>query len=531
MRTLSHPTVMGSPADTRLRKVRKMMFFATVLYAGSMIWLAPHPPMVDLPQHAGQVALWRDLLLHQSPWQSIVRVNYLTPYLIGYGLALLLSLFMPIAAALKLLLTLSYLAFVYGCCLLRRQLSSDDRLDWLFIPSFFGFAFEWGLLTFLVAAPLGLGFTLISYRYSQNPSPSRGIILFLAGALLFFSHGLIFLFFTVIGCLLLVLSRPVSKLSAASVLPYALLGLLFIALFWVARSDAVFHASTSPETVWGFDWERAGSFVVYPWGKSRQYLPFAIGGVVMMIAPLAFGWHMNHRQPLAFVPMLALLLVWLAVPDRAMSTALLYQRFALFTLPFYALLFSGNEEASGSTQTAGMRQIALYQLAIMLICWGFLAQKTSQFLHFAAESKDFDTATSTIEPSQRALTLIFDPISEASENSIAYLHYGLWYQAEHGGFVDVNFAWFLPQIVRFRQDRVPSVNTDFSWKPQAFNWTAHHGEIYRYFLVRHTGPLPVRFFASTGPCQVALLKAAGSWSVYETQQCTPNAARGLQASQ
>lgn len=531
MRMQSATNRTGEPSDVWFSKVNRLAFLATALYAGAMIWLVPHPPMVDLPQHAGQVALLRDLLLGHSPWQSIVRINYLTPYLIGYGLALPLSFFMPIAAAFKLLLTLSYLAFVYCCCLLRKQLSADDRLDWLFIPGFFGFTYEWGLFTFLVAAPLGLGFTLVSHRYSQNPTPAQGLLLFVAGTLLFFSHGLIFLFFTLIGLLLLLLSRPLKNISITSLLPYGLLGFLFIVFLLAAQSDAVFNASASGGTIWGFNWERVGSLVVYPWGNSRPYLIFAVGGLIMMTAPLVFGLHINHKQPLAFVPILAVIFVWLAVPDRAMNTALLYQRFSLFTLPFYALLFSGNQNFRSDDPRTGIRQIALCQTAVILICWGFLFQKTSQLLSFAKESQDFDTIMSSIEPNQRALTLVFDPGSKASANAVAYLHYGSWYQAERGGLVDVNFAWFLPQIVRFRQNKVPAINTDFSWAPQTFNWEQHHGEIYRYFFVRHTGPLPVHLFASTGSCQVSLLKSVGTWSVYETQQCTSNAARRLQASQ
>ena len=525
MRILSTTSEIADPADTLFRKITSAAFLATVLYAGAMIWLAPHPPMIDLPQHAGQVALLHDLLLHRSPWQSIVRINYFTPYLIGYGLALPLSFVMPIAAAFKLLLTLSYLAFVFFCRLLRKQLSPDDRLDWLFIPGFFGFAYELGFFTFLVAAPLGLLFVLLSHKYSQNPNLPQGTSLLAVVIFLFFSHGLIFIFSTLIGFSLLIFSRPLRRFSVSSLLPYVLLGILTAFYLLLARSDAVSNASTATGTIWCLGWQRLASLVVYPWGISLQYLSFAIGGVVMMIAPMAFGFHINHKQPLAFVPILVLLLVWLAAPGMAMNAALLYQRFALFTLPFYALLFSSNEKNKDGDSPVLMRQIVLYQVAIMLICWGFLALKTDQILRFASESKDFDQAMSATEPNQRVLTLIFDRNSEAAANPSAYLHYGLWYQAERGGFVDVNFAWFLPQIVRFRQDQVPAVNTDFSWIPQTFNWAQHHGEIYRYFLVRHSGQLPVNLFESTGRCQVTLLKSAGTWSVYETQHCTSSAPR------
>ncbi len=46
---------------------------ATVAGASAIIWLAPFPPMADFPQHAGQVALLRDLLLGRSPWSGEMR--------------------------------------------------------------------------------------------------------------------------------------------------------------------------------------------------------------------------------------------------------------------------------------------------------------------------------------------------------------------------------------------------------------------------------------------------------------------------
>ncbi|MCW0054006.1 hypothetical protein OIV36_31550, partial [Burkholderia pseudomallei] len=64
-------------------RVLRVLFVATVAAAGLLFWLVPHPPMVDLPQHAGQVAILHDLLLGQSPWAPLLRINLFTPYLLG----------------------------------------------------------------------------------------------------------------------------------------------------------------------------------------------------------------------------------------------------------------------------------------------------------------------------------------------------------------------------------------------------------------------------------------------------------------
>jgi hypothetical protein len=141
-----HPSSLAYRLRRLLEEVEieRLAFVATVLFAGATFWFAPRLPMTDLPQHAGQVAVWHDLLLGTSPWQSLVYVNYFTPYLVGYGAALLLSFVMPVWAALNLLLAFAYYGLVAACVALRARLGGDRRLDWLFLPGFFGYAYSWG---------------------------------------------------------------------------------------------------------------------------------------------------------------------------------------------------------------------------------------------------------------------------------------------------------------------------------------------------------------------------------------------------
>lgn len=124
-----------------------MAFVATVIFAGATFWFAPRLPMADLPQHAGQVAVWHDLLLGTSKWQSLVYTNYFTPYLVGYSSAPLLSFVVPVSAALKIVHALAFYGFVAACVALRGRLGGDRRLDWLFMPGFFGYAYAWGFYT------------------------------------------------------------------------------------------------------------------------------------------------------------------------------------------------------------------------------------------------------------------------------------------------------------------------------------------------------------------------------------------------
>src|SRR5258708_27741466 len=71
----------------------------------AVIWLPERPPMVDLPQHAGQIALLRGLILGHSPWARDVFLHLFTPYLICYGFAPPLAVMIPVAPAVKTVFT------------------------------------------------------------------------------------------------------------------------------------------------------------------------------------------------------------------------------------------------------------------------------------------------------------------------------------------------------------------------------------------------------------------------------------------
>ena len=55
-------------------QLSRLLFALTVFWGAAIVWLAPHPPMIDLPQHAGQLALLKQLLFGQSPWADLFQV-------------------------------------------------------------------------------------------------------------------------------------------------------------------------------------------------------------------------------------------------------------------------------------------------------------------------------------------------------------------------------------------------------------------------------------------------------------------------
>ncbi|MDB5885606.1 MAG: hypothetical protein JWR74_1777 [Polaromonas sp.] len=501
----------------------RVLFVLTVVWGALIFWVAPHPPMVDLAQHAGQVALLRDMLLGQSAWSELFRINPFTPYVLGYGLALPLSMVMPVAAALKLLLSLGYICFVLMCIMLRREFNADPRLDWLFLLGFFGFAYKWGFFTFLIAAPLGLWFILLSVRYARQPSLRRSVGIVAVGLAMLASHGLIFVFAWGVGGLLVVATTLRSRFNSqfAALLPYGLLILACAGYFLISRHvNAGFESGLEPGLKWRL-------------GLMRGYvLPYAVGGsgqrntlftffpvfVLMAAAPWMMGLRIDSRRLPNLMPFLGVVLILALVPHFALSTSFLYERFALFLMPAYAWMFNRAAVTSAGGPPPGSRLATLGMVLIAGASWAVLGQHTAWAWRFGQESRGFVEILSTIEPRQRALTVVFDTNSSAANNDFVYLHYPAWYQAEKQGLIDFNFAWFPPQVVRFRLDRLPPVMPGFDWEPRGFEWKKHRGDDYRYFFVRRDGPMPADFFAGA-QCPPVALMTRERWTVFERRAC------------
>jgi hypothetical protein len=196
-----------------------------------------------------------------------------------------------------------------------------------------------------------------------------------------------------------------------------------------------------------------------------------------------------------------------------MTTAFLYERFALFLLPFYVLMFVPAEQP-----VAALGGLAIFTLAaVPIITLAMTASRAWQFHRFDEESRDFKPIMDAMPPQQRVLSMMLDKRSLAAGNPYAYLHFPCWYQAEKHGFVDSNFAQMLPQIVRFKPGEA-WIQLPFEWKPYRFDWVRHHGEHYDYFVLRSEKRLFPRFVGQ--PCEIELVTTSGPWALYRKLPAT-----------
>jgi hypothetical protein len=495
-------------APARAELLRWWLFWAAALWGGGIFWLAAHPPMVDVPAHAGQVALLSDLIFGQGRWAEFLRINWGTPYLIGYGLAAPLALVMSASAALKLLLSASYLAFVIMCVALARHFQSDARLYPLFLVGFFGLAYKWGFYTFLVAAPLTLAFVLVASRYARAPSARRGGAVLALGLAMLAAHGLAFMFGWAAGAALLAAEQRHlrAKRLALLALPFAGLAAAFLAYFAASRLfQAEYHVVYEYWRPLDYGWMRLLKIPLYAIGDRDEKLLLEPLALALLASPFLIGLRLRRPHWRQAVPLATVVLMMLSIPSFAFDTAFLYERYAVFLLPALAWAFPAPRIGARAPSSL-----------VLFLCVLVLGLYSVRAWHYGEETRAIDAEISKLAPGERALMLPFTTVSEAAHHPYVYIHYAAWYQAERGGLVDFNFAWFPPQVVRWRAERAPAVTPGFEWKPQSFDWSRHEGWRYRYFFVH--GPVPAALFAGS-PCPPVRIFAEGAWSIYERGSC------------
>lgn len=494
------------------------LFAIATFWGAALIWLAPRPPLVDLPQHAAQVALLHDLSTGNSPWESLLFVNFFTPYLLGYSLALVLSFFMPIATAFKVLLSLSYLGFVMGCVAVSRRLGADRRLDWLFIPGYFSFAYHWGFVTFLISAPLGLSFILQAGAFAKTPRLRAGAYLTIISLLLFFCHGLIFLFANAIGFLTTVFTNCRRKVFVLSLIPY-FCGLLLCIIFILVRwgFEVNYTANIEPITLaWG-DWVNRLSFPIKGWNYPKYGVALSVIGFLLLISPFLIKSEINRKNVFCMIPFGALVLIWALVPSTAMKTAYLFERFSLFFLPFWAFIFvQPKYNTADGAHTRSMA--AIWRLIMPVLSIFALAIHAYCHFEFKKESANFEEILAAMEAKQRGLMLIYDKSSDVYPGINSYLHYPAWYQAEKQGLVDFNFAVFFSQIIRFKYSHIPTSILRYGYSPELFDWDKNQGWQYRYFIVR-SDKQAIDNIIKKPNCLPTLTKLSGQWALYENDKC------------
>ncbi len=493
------------------------LFMAMVLLAVAPLWIGPYLPMVDMPQHAAQIAALREILAGNQTFTELFEINWFTPYLLGYSLLYLAALWLPITAATQLLVSCAIVSVPLLTGSLLRTAGADERWKWLAIPASFSFAFYWGFLTFMVALPFALLFLINAIRHARAPDLRSGVLIAVFAIFLFFCHVIVVAFASLIALGFVLSSSSMRNLKALALklLPFAAPLPLMIAWFSITyQSEPV--VSNTP-ILYGPLLDRVVTLLVQPTGLGH-FAPLlgvvVTGSVVLM--PLLAGSTPSRRRE-RWLPLALGLLAFFTVPSFAMGTGFVYERLGVLLVPLWLLAWDPPVVAS--------RRLEWLCILVVMV-WVFA--NVSRFAAFARETESFRAVTGQIGPGRRVASMVFDNASPLFETPV-YLHFPAWYQATQRGIVDFNFADFLPQPVRYRSDAGPRMAELVSWYPPDFQWELHGGARYDYFIVRANVEISMRIFKERRGA-VQLVARSGSWWLYRNlERATAPVARASAA--
>lgn len=409
-------------------------------------------PMIDLSQHAAQVATLNDLIRNNSPWQHMVFMNWDIPYLITYLTWLALYQVMSITASAKIIVCGIFLFYIYAIRQLRHAFQAERLVDWIALTTFFGFTFQWGFVSFLLSMPIGIMFFLACKRWLEQHQRMDLVKIFIWGIALYFSHILGFAFFCFLAYLYFLINfkQQTMQQRLAFTAPFLLFAIMFARIALQPKLNHIKFYSDKIEQ-YSILW-KTEDLLYMPWNMAfLDYYDLAYNS--LYILPFLCGYRLilNKNRYILFV---GILLVWYILPHHMLQTTFWYERFALLIPVFYYLLFTkGNLKHQWQLNIAQLASIAL------ILCLSVAMYKTYsnhwKFEH-SVSLQQFQAAKQTMLPEKRVMAL-FDDYAR-HEGSLTsnreYIHFVQWYQAEKRGWVDFSFATAPAMIVRMKNEAI-----------------------------------------------------------------------------
>ena len=522
---MTAPKTPADCTDFGMQDTTRSVVFVAIVSAIATIpvWLPVFPPMVDLPQHAAQVAMLRELSRPAFADRSLFEVNWFTPYLFGYVLVYGLSTVMGIVAACKMVVALSIAGVPIATAVLLAETDGDPFWALLAVPVMYGFNYQWGFLNFLVAIPVGLLFLALVFRVTRAPTRAGWIQIGLAINALFFCHAMIAIACGAAAALVIVLRsrslEPITRwsrlLSVASVAPVmAVWGSLTSEhpdaqqpigwdLNWLRSSDD-YYSVTATWAHGGLGWGRLAGIFPRAFGARPSLTLYGFAAVLVLL-PFLCGARLR-RDAACWTPLAVCGAILFLAPSSAFGAYYIAARFAVFVLPFYALVLSGNRERIMPSLRA-----CLAMLALLGVWMTAVLSRTVVYEH---EADGFTQILAQLEPGERVMSFPFERDSAASIAPL-FLHYPAWYAALRGGLVDPSLAVHHVELVRYRENAVIGLRFwGFEFAPENFDWDYFGAPLFRYFVAREaTNPAPHMF--EVVPCLPHLIAHANHWWAYE----------------
>lgn len=466
-------------------------------------------PMIDLPQHAAQITIWK---YFDDPCYGFARtyeMNWYTPYLLGYAVTRAFAVLMPVNAAIKLTLWLAILAVPLSMRMLARRAGVDEWLTLLGFPLAFSFSFFWGFLNTVVAVPLAIVYVTLAYDYAREQSGRRASVLACIAVLLTAGHALIFTGAALAaGFLHLTLWRTPKRMLLTA-WPYVI-PLPFL-LLWTGRIADHDRIATG-STMWFEPWTRVVKIFSELLAADRDTVAMLMSLALLAVAALA-GVRFS-REPLRWIPAIVFGALYFAGPDVLQGVAYINGRFAVLFAAF--LLF-----AMTPGKAIVPRPLAHALIVASVLAW--MVVLTGRFHAFGREAEQFDRIVDRLEPNRTVMSLIFDRSSGVMPGPL-YLQWGAYYHERKGGIINWSFANSFPSLIRYRAGAEIRETRGLYGNPSVFNWRSNDAR-FDYYLVRAASRESGDSIFAGAPELFVLRARSGSWWLYERTRALPPAAR------
>jgi len=473
------------------------------MLCGLPVMLSIYPPMVDIPQHAAQIASLKAMIFGERwDFSELFEINLFTPYWLGYGLVMVLSTMFDIVTAMKLVVAGSLVLFVWAAARFCLRMGMPSAWRWAFLMLPFGFAYQWGFLNFVVAAPFGFLFLsqMLVWRENLNRTTAFKIVGFVH--FLFFAHLLVAGFFCIIAVFLLAAPWRGGKAWLLRSLPVC--SVIPITVLWMSIGVLTNPTARSP-IIWSLGANRLTDFLPGLVPAPTEQAAYIVG-IFILIVPWLCGATIR-RSWLIWAPFLIYLLWMIFVPNYVGGNWFTYQRFGIFGLPLYYVGFVAKEHVRLFRRRLLIRN-GLAAIAMLMVAWQCLLTDA-----FNQEMKDYRTIIETAMPGQRLLTMAFEKMSESNKAAPLMLHAPSWYQAEHGGLVEFSFARFWGMPLKFKNNTGQGIYLEFEWHPETFDWEKNNGKDFQYIALRHSQDAS-RWINEKTNGEMSFLARSGLWQLF-----------------
>ncbi len=456
-------------------------------------------PLVDLPQHALQLANWLRIDRAEPRALAELELNFRTPYLLAYPVLRALCAVTSPLVALKLVFWGAIVAQAVTLRRLCRALGHDEWLGLLGFPLGMGYSFCFGFVAYCAAMPLVYVAFELAVAHRSAPRLRSGLALAGVLALLLVAHG-VALGFWVLVC------GPVLLLGGGKLWPRAspLLAPPLLAALWLAPSRT---ATRLGGDLWEVGVTR---FVELPGqlvGIGAVDAASTCLGLALLLG-LGLGFGAPRRSILA-VPLLASLIGYGAFPLLFRGAGPLHPRFATFLVP--ALLLAFAPRASPRPTWLTLRRALVALVAVLVL--GLFGSRLPELQR---ETAGFHELSARLPARLSIRPLVFERAGRAFPGTPTHLHVPAYYAVEKGGSAGYSFAMYSISVVRFRPGVKVRMGAGAEWAPDWFDADREAAD-YDYFIVKSAADRGAQLFPGPDPAAV-LEHHEGDWWAYRRAQ-------------